>query len=375
MKKFILSVLSVAAASLTMFACNPAADSSSQGSSETPASSADSSNAASSSVASSTGTSASGFDATKKITPYTRDTTSGTRDGFMTKIGVEKAKSNDKLLVSNVAQATSNGDMMTKIAADEYGIGYASFSEIDTQPKIKGIKVNGVAASEETVKDGTYALQRSFNYVIPSAAKTNNAIKYALIESYVAFMNTTDGQDIVVDKGGIIADANVAQQSWDDVIKTADWAKTLGLDTGNVKAEVKDVAVNFVGSTSVEDMSKALSDAWTAKFGANAPVANHNHTGSGDAVKKLADGSGDIGFASRTFTDAEKSAHTDWTFGTICLDAISVIVSKENPLENITAQQLRDIYINQESLTDSKTVFGTDYSAEKTLTTWSELIK
>ena len=78
----------------------------------------------------STGSSASEFDTSKTIKTYTRDRTSGTRDGFSTGIGLEDAKTDNTPLVDGVVEVSSNGDMMTKVANDEYGIGYISLSTL-----------------------------------------------------------------------------------------------------------------------------------------------------------------------------------------------------------------------------------------------------
>lgn len=319
------------------------------------------------------------FDTSKNVTAYTRDTTSGTRDGFCTKIGIEDAKSDDSLLKGGIGQAASNGDMMTKVAGDLYGIGYASFSEISTNKDIKGIKVDGVVATEESIKDGNYNLQRNFNYVYND--KSSDDVMNALVQSYIAYMNSTDGQAIVESEGGIIEDASKATKSWDELCADTSnsWAVTLGLNGDTINSAVSGKTITFVGSTSVEAMSEALSDSWVALFGDVKPSVVHNHTGSGDAIKNLQNATGQIGFASRDFKDSEKETATTngWTYGKICLDAISVIVNVDNPIENITTQQIRDIYVNPEAIKDKETSeenFGADYSSETPITTWSQIL-
>lgn len=376
MRKGLVSVVALVASFGLLMSCSDTTGGSTSSTSSTSSSS--------SQISSSSASISTSVDANHKINPYTRDTTSGTRDGFSTKIGIEKAKSNDSLLTSSVTQVTSNGDMMAKVAADEWGIGYASFSDLSANTGVKGIEIEGVAASEATVQDGSYKLQRNFNYVIPAAGENDRSgVKMALIYSYVAFMHSVEGLAVIKNKGGILDSSVInSAQSWDDIIAdTTDnpWATTLGLtSSGATNTSITSETVYFVGSTSVQDMSTDLSTAWSALFGSNEPQINHNHTGSGDAVKKVADGSGDIGFASREFTDAEKSAHTTWTFGKICMDAISVIINADNDLiSNITLQQLRDIYVNPTAIADSatsETNFGVDYSDETPITTWSQLV-
>ena len=326
------------------------------------------------------------FDKTKDIKPYTRDTTSGTRDGFCTKIGIEAAKSKDSLLTSSVSQTTGNGDMMTKVAQDVYGIGYSSLASVSTEKNIKALTVEGVTATAKTVVDGSYTLQRNFNMAYATKVDDKrDETKIALIKSYVAFASSTEGQAIIIDaEGGIVdpEDDFASGKSFADMLKdtSLDWVKTLGVSEIGTKiaGDYSKIQVNFVGSTSVEAMSEALSDQWTTYF-EHAPEAAHNHTGSGDAFKKLGDYTGDIGFASRDFNDSEKStaAANGYTMVELCKDAICPIVNVKNPLKDIKVQQLRDIFVNPDAIKDKATSeenFGADYSSEKAITKWSDLL-
>lgn len=168
-----------------------------------------------------------------EINPYTRDTSSGTRDGFCTKIGIEDAKTNDELLSTEVSGATSNGDMVSKVESDANGIGYCSLEGLDEHPNVKTLKVSSdgktyVEASEANIKDGSYPLQRNFNMMYPKAASDDrDEIKIALIESFIAYVNSSDGDLIVKAAGGVLTQTH--SQSYEDILQGADWAVTLGL--------------------------------------------------------------------------------------------------------------------------------------------------
>ena len=69
------------------------------------------------------------FDTTKTITRYSRDTTSGTRDGFFTAIGYSEAKEDDTKIPGFV-KADDNGNMISLVKNDEYGIGYISLASL-----------------------------------------------------------------------------------------------------------------------------------------------------------------------------------------------------------------------------------------------------
>ena len=82
-----------------------------------------------------------------------REAGSGTRSGFeeLTET-VDKCKYRQEL--------TSTGDVITAVAQNPDAIGYASLASV--KDSVKALKVTGVTPSEETVKDGTYLIQRPF---------------------------------------------------------------------------------------------------------------------------------------------------------------------------------------------------------------------
>ena len=82
-----------------------------------------------------------------------REAGSGTRGGFEEIVGVEDA-------CQYRQELTSTGDVITAVSQNPGAIGYASLASV--KDTVKAIKVGGVAPSEETVKDETYAIQRPF---------------------------------------------------------------------------------------------------------------------------------------------------------------------------------------------------------------------
>ena len=77
------------------------------------------------------GCSSKGFDESSEIKLYTRDTTSGTRDGFFTGIGLSSAKEDNTPLKKGYIEVDSNGDMISAIKNDKNGIGYISLSSLE----------------------------------------------------------------------------------------------------------------------------------------------------------------------------------------------------------------------------------------------------
>lgn len=94
--------------------------------------------------------------ADKPIVLIGREAGSGTRDGFES---VVDAKDQCKYR----QELTSTGDVITTVSKNENAVGYASLAAVSN--KIKAVTVNGITASEQTIQDGSYKLQRPFVFV------------------------------------------------------------------------------------------------------------------------------------------------------------------------------------------------------------------
>lgn len=94
-----------------------------------------------------------------------REAGSGTRDGFESITGTEdKCKYGQEL--------TSTGDVITTVANNPNAIGYASLASVDDS--VNALSVDGVAPSEDTVKDASYKIQRPFVFVTKKDKKLSN---------------------------------------------------------------------------------------------------------------------------------------------------------------------------------------------------------
>ena len=82
-----------------------------------------------------------------------REANSGTRDGFESITGTED-------ICQYRQELTSTGDVITTVANNPNAIGYASVASV--KDNVKAVMVDGVAPAEETIKDGTYKIQRPF---------------------------------------------------------------------------------------------------------------------------------------------------------------------------------------------------------------------
>ena len=95
-----------------------------------------------------------------------REAGSGTRDGFEEIVGVADQCQYDQEL-------TATGAVTAAVAANENAIGYASLSAVDDT--VNDPTIEGVACTEETVQDGSYVLQRPFNFVVKKDTELSDA--------------------------------------------------------------------------------------------------------------------------------------------------------------------------------------------------------
>ena len=118
-----------------------------------------------------------------------REAGSGTRGGFEEIVGVED-------LCQYRQELTSTGDVITAVSQNPGAFGYASLASV--KDTVKAIKVGGVAPSEETVKDETYAIQRPFVLVTKEGT--------ALTETAQAFFDfiTSEAAREVISAAGVV---------------------------------------------------------------------------------------------------------------------------------------------------------------------------
>lgn len=120
-----------------------------------------------------------------------REAGSGTRDGFESiTYTTDKCQYRQEL--------TSTGDVIATVASNPNAIGYASLSAV--KDSVKALKVAGVAPSEETVKDGSYVVQRPFVLVtVKDKALSENAKKF------MEFVTSKSANDIISGAGVVPA--------------------------------------------------------------------------------------------------------------------------------------------------------------------------
>ena len=118
-----------------------------------------------------------------------REAGSGTRDGFESIVDVKDS-------CKYAQELTATGAVISAVEANPLAIGYASLSAVgDT---VKMVTVGGVECSEETVKDGSYEVQRPFVFV------TNKSVTLSeQAQAFFDFATSTDAADLIRTAGAV----------------------------------------------------------------------------------------------------------------------------------------------------------------------------
>ena len=118
-----------------------------------------------------------------------REAGSGTRDGFESITGTsDSCKYRQEL--------TSTGDVITTVSSNPGAIGYASLAAV--KDTVKKVSVDGVEATEETVKDGSYKVQRPFVLVTKDGTELSEAA-----QAFFDYVTSKDAADIILAAGAV----------------------------------------------------------------------------------------------------------------------------------------------------------------------------
>ena len=249
---------------------------------------------------------------TDAISVLTREEGSGTRGAFIELLGIEEKNADGKKIDKTIDTAettNSTSVMITTVQGNKAAIGYISLGSLD-KSKVKALKVDGAEAATDNVKSGEYKVARPFNIATKGDAT-------GVASDFIKFILSADGQ-AVVEKNGYISEGN----------------------TGAYTASGQKGKITIGGSSSVTPVMEKLKEAYV-KVNPDVTVdVQQNDSSSG--MKGAIDGIYDIGMASRDVKDSEKEAGLNSI--KIALDGIAVIVNKDNTLDSITSEQIKNIY-------------------------------
>ena len=244
----------------------------------------------------------------------TREQGSGTRGAFIELFGIEQEDENGETVDMTTATAeetNSTSVMLTTVQGDPNAIGYVSLGSLNDD--VKAVKIDGAEASVDTVKDGSYKVSRPFNIV-------TGANLSEVASDFITFIMSAQGQ-AVIEEEGYISEGN----------------------QGDYTASGLSGTITVAGSSSVTPVMEKLAEAYEAL---NADVqVDVQQSDSTTGVNNAIEGLCDIGMASRDLKDSELESGVTGT--QICIDGIAVIVNNENSLEELTSEQVLQIFTGE----------------------------
>ncbi len=254
------------------------------------------------------------FDSTAEIGVISREEGSGTRSAFVELFGIEQKNTEgvkeDQTLLSAVI-CKSTGVMMTTVAGDMYAVGYTSLGALNDTVKV--VAIDGVEPTAVNVQSGAYTVSRPFNI----AAKGDLS---AVAQDFVTYILSADGQAVIKQEGYVpVSDASVYAG-------------------GGVSGKIV-----ISGSSSVTPIMEKLKEAYLAHNPAVTIELQESDSSSG--MTDAADGTADIGMASRELKESELEKGLVPT--TIATDGIAVIVNNNNPVNSLTTEQVKALYIGE----------------------------
>lgn len=249
----------------------------------------------------------------KDILVVCREASSGTREAFDKYVGLSAAD-----ITSDKEEFSSTGNVREKVSSTKTAIGYISLASVDDS--VKAVKIEGFEPTQDNVRSGQYKIQRPFLLLTSTSVSLNAAAQ----DFYNYCMSKTAESVITGEKG----------------ITTSDFSTR---PEYTVPTEALSGTIVLKGSTSMEDIIKKLADGYKALCGDKVSSVNFTFDFPGSGGGRTAaseDTTGNvIGLASSS------SPNDKYTENTLCLDAVAVIVNKENDVVmNLTKEQLKSIY-------------------------------
>jgi len=254
------------------------------------------------------------FNADKHITVVSREEGSGTRGAFVELFGIEeKGESGEKVdKTTDEALVTNNtAVMLSTVAGNKYAIGYVSLGSLNDD--VKALKIDGVEASAENVRNGSYKIARPFNIAVKENISEG-------AQDFIDYILSAEGQKIVEENGYI----------------------SVG-DKGEYKGGNASGRIVIAGSSSVTPVMEKLKEAYL-KINSKAKIEiqqSDSTTGVSSVIKGICD----IGMVSRDLKASEKEKGLAGI--AIAMDGIAVIVNKDNIADGLSREQIREIFTGE----------------------------
>ena len=244
-----------------------------------------------------------------EICVISREDGSGTRDAFTELLGIMEDDVDNTTVNAEITNSTSV--MMTTVAGNTDAIGYVSLGSLNDS--VKAIKVDGVEATTDNVSSGDYAVARPFNIVTKSELSEN-------AQDFINFIMSVEGQAIISEEGYI----------------------SVGSET-NYTASGLTGSVTLAGSTSVAPVMEKIAEKYMELN--EGMTVEIQQSGSGAGITSTIEGVCDIGMSSRDLKDTEIAEGVSAT--KIAMDGIAVIVNVDNQVEDLSSEQIKNIFVGE----------------------------
>ena len=257
----------------------------------------------------------SAFALAEEINVISREDGSGTRGAFIELFGIEQKNEDGEKIDYTTDECditNSTSVMMTSVSGNDCAIGYISLGSLNDT--VKALAIDGAEASVENIKAGAYNVARPFN--IATLAEISE-----VAQDFIDFIMSAEGQAVIEENGYIAAVENAPT-----------------FEGGKVSGKIV-----IAGSSSVTPVMEKLTEAYMT-INPNVEIELQQSDSSSGMTSTL-DGVCDIGMASRALKDSELEAGL--TPMVIAMDGIAVIVSNDNPVEGLSSDQVRAIYMGE----------------------------
>ena len=164
----------------------------------------------------------------------------------MMNIVVETDEGTEDMLYPEAVLVDSTDAVTSKVEVDAQAIGYTSLGAVTDS--VKALPVDGVEATVENVKNGSYALARPF------VLATQTGVEDELAADFIKYVMSTQGQAIVAERGYVTAT--------DDTATTADGSEAVAATEYTASGLTGKITLS--GSTSVEKVIEALKEGYVA---------------------------------------------------------------------------------------------------------------
>lgn len=245
-----------------------------------------------------------GFDKNKNISVVTREDGSGTKSAFMEIIGLKGKKD-----VSGVIVSSSTAAVLAEVKSNPHAIAYDSLGYVTDD--VKKLKVDGVEATAENIKSGSYKISRPLSVVYKEDNLTDAD------KAFLKFLGSESANEIISKNG---------------YVTYVDDAKTY--EKGNITGKV-----TLTGSTSLQPLMQKLATAFEEiEKGVTVTVGGG---GSGTGYNDAKNGVSSFGMISEKFKQEKADGCVS---AVVALDGIAIIANKSNPLDDISLEDLKNIY-------------------------------